>query len=92
MSASVEQSRRRRSTRSANSTAVAGSDYSCPVADAVTAGTLTYAPGETTKTVRIDIIDDPTPEPAETFAFNLTNPTNATITRVTSHITIAASD
>jgi sugar lactone lactonase YvrE len=57
----------------ANGTAVAGSDY------VATSGTLTFAPGQTTKTVVIGMLDDTVGEPTETFFLNLSNPVNATI-------------
>ena len=38
-------------------------------------GNLTFAAGETVKTVRVPIINDTTAEPKEDFFFNLTNPT-----------------
>ncbi|MCK6433941.1 MAG: hypothetical protein L6Q68_13060, partial [Aquabacterium sp.] len=44
-------------------------------------GTLTFAPGETTKTVRLELIDDTTAEPPEHFMLELRNPTNATLAR-----------
>jgi hypothetical protein len=34
-------------------------------------GTLTFAPGETSKTITVEVIGDPTPEPDETFFVNL---------------------
>jgi hypothetical protein len=40
---------------------------------------LTFAPGETTKTITVPIIGDRLPEPNETFAVNLSGPTNAII-------------
>ncbi|HBB33561.1 MAG TPA: hypothetical protein DC064_17615 [Cyanobacteria bacterium UBA9273] len=57
----------------ANGTATAGSDYTA------TTGTLTFAVGETSKTISVPIIGDTTNESNETFTLNLTNPTNATI-------------
>jgi ELWxxDGT repeat protein len=57
----------------ADGTAAAGSDYQ-PVSD-----TLTFAPGETSKTVTVLVIGDRIPEPNERFVVNLSNPTNATI-------------
>jgi hypothetical protein len=42
-------------------------------------GTLTFNPGETTKTVSIQVLGDVTNEEDETFFFNLSAPTNATI-------------
>ena len=44
-----------------------------------TSGTLTFLPGTTSQTVRVDIIADTTHEPDETFVVNLTDPVNATI-------------
>ncbi|MFZ2307257.1 MAG: Calx-beta domain-containing protein, partial [Rhodoferax sp.] len=58
-----------------NGTATAGSDYT---ARALT--TLTFAPGETTKTVTVNIANDTTVESNEMFNVNLSNAsTNATI-------------
>jgi large repetitive protein len=57
----------------ANGTAAVGSDYQAA------SGTLTFAPGETTKTIAIPINGDRVGEPNETFAVNLTAATNATI-------------
>jgi probable HAF family extracellular repeat protein len=54
-------------------TATAGSDYQA------TAGTLTFAPGETTKTITVGVIGDRLGEPNETFVVNLSGPTNATL-------------
>jgi hypothetical protein len=50
-----------------------------------TSGTLTFLPGETTKSVRIDLTDvdqrsTAYAEPIERFLFSLSNPTNATLT------------
>ncbi|GEP54509.1 Calx-beta domain-containing protein [Reyranella soli] len=57
----------------ANGTATAGSDYS-----ALT-GTLTFAAGETTKTITVPITGDTTVEADETFTINLANPSGGTI-------------
>ena len=57
-----------------NGTAIAGSDYTA------TSGTLTFNPGETSKTISVAVIGDTLQESNETFAVNLSNPTNATIT------------
>lgn len=56
-----------------NGTATAGSDYRAA------SGTLSFAPGETIKTVFVPVIGDRLPEPNETFVVNLSSPTNATI-------------
>jgi len=57
----------------ADGTATAGSDYSA------TSGTLTFAPGETQKTIVVPVSGDTIAEPDETFLVNLSNPTNATV-------------
>jgi hypothetical protein len=57
----------------ADGTATAGGDYRA------TSGTLTFAPGETRKTVTILVNGDRLPEPSETFAVNLSGPTNAAV-------------
>ena len=54
-------------------TATAGVDYSN------TTATLTFAPGETVKTVNVPIINDNLNEVDETFRVKLSNPTNATV-------------
>jgi ELWxxDGT repeat protein len=55
----------------ADGTARAGSDYEAA------SGTLTFAPGETTKTVTIRVKGDRTREADETFTVNLSGATNA---------------
>jgi hypothetical protein len=57
----------------ANGTATAGSDYTA------TSGTLTFAAGETSKTVAVPVLGDTVDESNETFYLNLTGPTGATI-------------
>jgi hypothetical protein len=59
---------------SADGTALSGSDYA-----PFPATTLTFAPGETTKTVTVVVNGDTVVESNETFFVNLTAPTNATI-------------
>ncbi|QEL14969.1 DUF4394 domain-containing protein [Limnoglobus roseus] len=58
----------------ANNTATAGSDYT-----ALAAQTITFAPGETTKTVTVDVTGDTTVEADETFFVTLSAPTGATL-------------
>jgi Calx-beta domain len=58
----------------ADGTAIAGSDY------AATNGTLTFAPGETSKTVSVQVIGDTLDEFDETFGLNLADANYATIT------------
>lgn len=55
----------------ADGTATASSDFSA------TSGTLTFAPGETSKTVSLAVSGDTTFEPDETFFVNLSGATNA---------------
>jgi hypothetical protein len=57
----------------ADGTATAGSDYQAA------SGTLSFAPGETSKTVTVLVNGDRLGEPNETFFVNLSAPTNATI-------------
>src|SRR5439155_779521 len=57
----------------ADGMARAGSDY------VAAAGSLTFAPGETSKTVTVLVNGDVLNEANETFFVNLSNPTNATI-------------
>lgn len=57
-----------------NGVALAGADYT------FTSGTLTFAPGESSKTVTIPIVDDSNLEEGDYFLFELSNPTsNATL-------------
>lgn len=44
-----------------------------------TLDTVTFDPGETTKTITIDVVDDDLDEPNETFDVELSDPTNATL-------------
>jgi Calx-beta domain/FG-GAP-like repeat/FG-GAP repeat len=57
----------------ADGAATAGSDYRAK------AGTLTFAPGQTSQTITVEVIGDRLPEPTETFVVNLSNPTNSVI-------------
>ncbi|RYG97518.1 MAG: hypothetical protein EON57_13650, partial [Alphaproteobacteria bacterium] len=57
----------------ASSAATAGSDYTAA------SGTLTFAPGEKSKTVGVAILSDLLNEPEETYLFKLSNATNAAI-------------
>ena len=71
----------------ADGTATAPSDY------AGTQGTVTFAPGETAKTVAVQVNGDRTVEPDETFTVNLANATaNTTIADATGVGTIANDD
>ncbi|MEP7341593.1 MAG: choice-of-anchor Q domain-containing protein [Acidobacteriota bacterium] len=71
---------------SGGGTATAGSDY-VPVE-----GLLTFAPGQTTRTITVQVNGDTTVEPDETFFVNLRSPTNATIADEQGHGTIVNDD
>ena len=58
----------------ADGTATAGTDYT-----AISTTTLTFAAGETSKTVSVTVAGDTDQEAGETVLLNLTNPVNATI-------------
>ncbi len=70
----------------ADGTALAGGDYTA------TSGTLSFAPGELTKEVHVNVGGDTVFETAETFSVNLSNPTNATIADGTGTGTITNDD
>lgn len=57
----------------ANGSAASGSDYQS------TGGTVSFAAGETARTLSVSVIGDRLAESNETFVVNLSNPTNATI-------------
>ena len=71
---------------SADATAEAGSDYE-PVS-----GTLAFAPGEVSKTVRVVVLDDELDEPDETLSLGLSHPRNATLARASAQGTILDDD
>jgi chitinase len=70
----------------ANGTAVAGSDYNA------TSGTLTFAAGETSKTITVAVRGDTAVEGAETFRVLLSNPSGATLANGTGTGTIVDND
>jgi Ca2+-binding RTX toxin-like protein len=57
----------------ANNNAIAGIDYTA------TSGQLSFAPGETTKTINVNILGDNIAEANKSFFVNLSNPTNSLI-------------
>jgi len=70
----------------ADGTATAGSDY------VAGSGTVTFAPGETSKTVAISINGDTTSEADETLQLRFTNATNATLLKTSATVTIKNDD
>ena len=69
-----------------NGTAIAGQDYTA------TSGTLTFAAGETTRTVAVPVLDDAHDEGSETMKLKLTNASGARITDRKAIGTIVNSD
>ena len=59
--------------RTVDGTAGAGSDYSA------TSGTLRFAPGDTSKTIRVPTLRDAVAEPVETFTVVLSNPSGTNV-------------
>ncbi len=57
----------------ANGTATAGSDYTA------TSGTLSFAAGETSKTIAVSVLGDKIAESSETFSLALSSPGGATL-------------
>jgi hypothetical protein len=70
----------------ADGTATAGSDYTA------TSGKLSFAPGETSKTVDVPVIGDTAVEPNETFTLTLSNAVNAQLVRATATATLTNDD
>ncbi|HZG88301.1 Calx-beta domain-containing protein, partial [Paenibacillus sp.] len=70
----------------ANGTALAGADYTAK------SGTLTFAPGETTKTIAVPVLGDTVAENNESFFVNLSSPLKATIADGQGAVTIANDD
>ncbi len=67
--------------------AIAGSDYQA------TSGTLTFSPGQTSKTVTVKIFGDKTYEPDETYTVVLSNASsNATVSKAIGYGTIKNDD
>ncbi len=69
----------------ANGTAAAGSDY------AATNGQLTFAKGQTVKTILVPVSGDLVAEPNETFSVRLSNPKGATVADGVGIVTIVDS-
>ncbi|MEO8350794.1 MAG: Calx-beta domain-containing protein [Chthoniobacteraceae bacterium] len=71
----------------ADGTAVSGLDYT-----ALGLTTLYFNPGETSKTISVEVAGDITSEPNETFFINLSNPSNAMIGNAQGQATILNDD
>jgi hypothetical protein len=72
--------------RTVNGTATAGSDYTSA------SGTLTFNPGETSKTIHVSILNDSVFEGTETLSIRLSGAVNATVTTGTQVIAINDDD
>ena len=72
--------------QTANGTAAAPADFTAA------GGSLTFAPGETTKTVPVAVIGETSVEPDETFSLSLSAPGNATTGDATGTGTIVNDD
>ena len=70
----------------ANGTALAGSDYSA------VSGAITFAPGETSKTIAVPVTRDLIAEGTETFSLQLASPSGATLARTSALATIQDDD
>jgi len=67
-------------------TALAGSDFTS------TTATITFTPGQTTRTFTVKVVGDRTREPTETFTVVLSSATNATVFDGTGVVTILDND
>ena len=72
--------------RTQDGTASAGSDYTA------TSGTLTFQPGETSKTIPVSVLGDTTVEPDENFQIQLSNPQNASLSTASSALLTLLND
>ena len=70
----------------ANGSATAPSDF------ASASGTLTFAPGETSKTITVNVVGDTAIEPDETLSVQLANPVNTAIATASATGTIRNDD
>ena len=71
---------------SVDDSAVAGQDYRGA------SGLLSFLPGETVKTVTVDVLEDAEAEPDEFFGLLLSNPGNATLTDALGQVQIGRND
>ena len=72
--------------RKVGGTATNGTDYT------ITPGTLTFAPGETVKTISITLTQDAIQEPDETIKLRLNKPVNARLVTPLHTLTITDDD
>jgi len=72
--------------QSSNFTATAGSDYQA------VSGVLNFTPGQVSKTISVNIINDTSNEFAEIFNVTLSNPVNAEIKNLTKTATVTIND
>ena len=72
--------------RTSPGTATEGADYTA------TSGTVTFAPGDTAKTISVPIVDDDVEDSGETFTVTLSNPAGATLGNRTATGTIHNND
>ena len=69
-----------------SATATVGQDFGA------TSGTLTFAPGQTTQTIAVDLLADGTDEPDETLRLSLSNPSQGTLSPASALGTIRDDD
>ena len=70
----------------ANGTATSGTDY------IATSGTITFAAGQTSKTINVGVIGDTAVESSEAFTVTLSSPSGATLSRAAATGTITNDD
>ena len=73
-----------------NITAVASQDYTCQAG--CFSSTLVFAPGQTSQSVRVGIVDDTVVEQLESFDVNLFSPTGGSVGRGIDHVVIVDND
>jgi hypothetical protein len=77
----------------ANGTAVAGQDFGLAGSSSQRSGTISFAAGETSKTISVNIINDATLESNESFSVSLSNPAGGVVgTTSASTVTITSEE
>ena len=75
-------------TASGNSGGGTGTDFLCPYSSC-NSGTVTFAPGQTTATLRVELLEDPTASGNESFTVNLSGQSsNAVLARASTRVNI----